>query len=86
MKTINIQKIGPGIDNYTCLCKGTHICNIDHSGTYVPLADYERLRRALERMVANCARYLEERVESESTMYDPNYVSPLTEARKALEG
>lgn len=39
---------------------------------------------ALKRMVDVCARYLEEHPISESEMHDPNYVSPLKQAKAAL--
>ena len=42
------------------------------------------LLAALVRMVGNCERYLEERPTSESDDYNPDYVSPLKQARAAI--
>jgi len=42
------------------------------------------LLAALVRMVGNCERYLEERPTSESDDYNPDYVSPLKQARSAI--
>jgi len=70
MKTIEFTKTG---DLYECSCTdmGTvfDICKLDHSGTYVPIADVERLRRALEGLLT----------------YDAHsYTEALNNARKAL--
>jgi hypothetical protein len=50
------------------------------------LKENTMLREALGRMVGACQRYLEEAQVSESDMYDPNYVSPLMQAKAALGG
>ena len=42
------------------------------------------LLAALVRMVSNCERYLEERPTSESDDYNPDYISPLKQARTAI--
>ena len=55
-------------------------------GEYVKYEDAEALHKALERMVGVCERYLESQIESESNMYDPKYIGPLEQARKALRG
>ena len=55
-------------------------------GGYVKYEDAKALHEALERMVGVCERYLESQIESESNMYDPKYIGPLEQARKALRG
>lgn len=45
----------------------------------------ERLRGALNSMLGACTRYLEEQIPSESNLYDPDYRSPLSIARAALQ-
>ena len=55
-------------------------------GGYVKYEDAEALHEALKRMVGACEHYLESQIESESNMYDPKYIGPLEQARKALRG
>lgn len=45
----------------------------------------QNLRHALEILLSNTRRYLEERPISEREMYDPNYISPIELAEKALK-
>ena len=55
-------------------------------GGYVKYEDAEALHKALKRMVGVCERYLESQIESESNMYNPKYIGPLEQAKKALGG
>ena len=58
----------------------------DEKGEWVRYEDAEALHEALKRMVGACEHYLESQIESESNMYNPKYIGPLEQARKALRG
>ena len=54
-------------------------------GDYVLYEDVQELLEALERMVGVCAGYLENQLPSDADLYNPNYVSPLSQARDAIK-
>lgn len=49
-------------------------------------AEIRRLRAALTRMVSASTRFFEEQCVSDSELFNPNYISPLTQAKNALKG
>jgi len=48
------------------------------------IAAAPELLEALERMVGVCAGYLENQLPSDADLYNPDYVSPLGQARDAI--
>jgi hypothetical protein len=73
----------------------TVICNVvpwDSSGCRVEdisnanlITTAPELLEALERMVGVCAGYLENQLPSDADLYNPGYVSPLSQARDAIK-
>ena len=49
------------------------------------IAAAPELLEALERMVGVCAGYLENQLPSDADSYNPDYVSPLSQARDAIK-
>jgi hypothetical protein len=54
-------------------------------GDYVKYEDAKELLEALERIVGACAGHLENQLPSEFDCYNPDYVTPLSQARDAIK-
>ena len=78
MKRYELEIVDTGIGTYL-----EHVEKKD--GMWVKYEDAKALHEALKRMVGVCSGYLENQLPSDADLYNPNYVSPLSQARDAIK-